>query len=118
MLGLPPSVRIFVATEPADMRKGVDSLMPLVRRLGGDPFSGHLFVFLSGRKDRAKILVWDRGGFVLWYKRLERGRFGLPKLEPGARVLAIDAGQLAMLLDGVDFSRIERPKRWEPKRAA
>ena len=64
MLGLPSSVRIYLATEPTDMRKGIDSLAALVRRWGGNPFSGHLFVFMSRRRDRARILTWDRGGYV------------------------------------------------------
>jgi transposase len=61
-----------------------------------------------------KILVWDRGGFVLYYKRLERGRFRLPEIAPGADEVLIDATQLAMLLDGIDVKRVQQPKRWEP----
>ena len=118
MMGLPSSVRIYLSTEPGDMRKGIDSLVALVRRAGGDPFSGHLFVFISRRKDRAKILAWQRGGFVLWYKRLERGRFAMPRLSSVGSTAEIDPGQLSMLLDGVDFSRVRRSRRWEPRRAA
>jgi len=79
MLSLPPSVRLFVATQPIDGRKGADSLMVLVRdvfRL--DPLSGHLFVFFTKRCDRIRIVYWDRNGFALWTKRLERGRFRPP----------------------------------------
>lgn len=115
MLTLPESVRIYLATTPTDMRKGFDGLSALVENeLGGDVYSGHLFVFISRRGDRVKILTWDRGGFVLWYKRLERGRFRIPTLEPGQKRVTLDAGQLAMLLEGVDYSRIQRPKRWQP----
>ena len=79
MLSLPPSVRIYLATAPADMRKGHDGLSALVKQeLGQDVFSGHLFVFVSRKGNRIKILTWDHGGFVLYYKRLERGRFRLP----------------------------------------
>ena len=76
MLNLPSSVKIFVATGPVDLRKGFDSLAVLTRRvLREDPHSGHLFVFINRRCDRAKILVWDHSGFWLLFKRLERGRF-------------------------------------------
>ena len=61
-----------------------------------------------------KILTWDRGGFVLYYKRLERGRFRWPALEAGAQHVTLDAGQLAMLLDGVDLARVRRSRVWEP----
>ena len=79
MLSLPSALRIFLATEPADMRKGFDGLSLLVReRIAQDPLSGHLFVFRNKRRDRIKILYWDKDGFALWYKRLERGRFPSP----------------------------------------
>lgn len=119
MIGLPSSVRIFLWTEPVDLRKGFDSLAGLVRLRGEDPFSGHLYVFVSRRKDRVKILTWDRGGFVLWYKRLERGCFPVPgRHGDDAATLQLDTGQLALLLDGVDYREVRRPARWEPRRAA
>ena len=76
MLSLPPSVRIFVATQPVDGRKGVDSLTAIVRSaLSQDPLNGHLYVFFSRRCDRVRVVYWDRNGFAMWTKRLERGRF-------------------------------------------
>ena len=76
MLSLPPSVRLFVATQPVDGRKGPDSLMTLVRDvLRHDPFSGHLFIFFSMRCDRVRVVYWDRDGIAMWTKRLEKGRF-------------------------------------------
>ena len=79
MVLLPTSVRILLATEPVDMRKSIDGLMALVRSAWGeDVYSGHLFVFASRKGDRLKILTYSRGGFVLFYKRLERGHFRLP----------------------------------------
>lgn len=116
MIGLPSSVRIFVAIEPADMRRGFDGLAHQVRVLGHSEYSGHLYVFISRRKDRCKILWWERGGLVLWAKRLEKGRFSLPYDAPCGGVVGVDPTQLAMLLDGIDLSRIERPARWEPVR--
>lgn len=115
MLTLPPSVQIYLATEPVDLRRGHDGLVALVRnqwRL--DPFAGHLFVFVGRRGNRVKILFWDRGGFVLYYKRLERGHFVLPKLRAGATTVGLDATQLGMLLDGIAFEGVRRPARWSP----
>lgn len=116
MLSLPSSVRIFVSREPADMRKGFDSLAQLVRsHLGGDPLSGHLFVFRSKRGDRLKVLYWDRDGLVLWYKRLEIGSFSIPALgtNVGEHGLEIRAGDFALLLEGIDLSSAKRSKRYQ-----
>lgn len=115
MLSITSAVRIFLWTEPVDMRKGFDGLQALVRKVDLDVFSGHLFVFVSRRADRAKILTWERGGFVLWYKRLSKGTFGVRRKGETQRVELLDPGQLAMLLDGVDYKRVRRSKRWEPK---
>lgn len=115
MLSLPSAVKIFVWTEPIDMRKGFDGLQALVRAADMDVFAGHLFVFVSRRADRAKILYWERGGFVLWYKRLAKGTFRVSRDDGASRVEPLDPGQLAMLLDGVDYKKVRRSRRWEPK---
>jgi transposase len=115
LLTLPPSVRIYLATEPVDMRKGFDGLMAIVRNLWSrDPFTGHLYVFISRRRDRAKVLWWDDGGFVLYYKRLEAGRYKMPTVGPGEQTVRLEASQLAMLLSGIDLSRVRKPRRWLP----
>lgn len=115
MLTLPPSVRVYVASCFVDMRQGHDGLMAIVKNNWSlDPYSGHIFVFVGRRQDRAKLLYWDRGGFVLFYKRLERGRFRLPTIQQGATQVEIDGAQLAMLLEGIDLARVPRPKRWTP----
>ena len=107
MLSLPHTVRIFLARDPVDFRKAFDGLCAIVRdEFGDDPFSGALFVFFNRARDRAKILLWDRNGFVLYYKRLERGRFErfvFP--DPSVRRLGIDRAQLSMLLEGIDLRR-------------
>ncbi len=119
MLRLSPAVRIFVATEPVDMRKAHNGLLAIVKNQWAlDPYSGHLFVFLGKRLDRAKILYFDHGGFVLWYKRLEHGRFKLPRANLGQERISFDSSQLSMLLDGIDFSKVKRPKHWRPKRTS
>lgn len=115
MLGLPPSVRIYFAAELVDMRKGVDGLRALVERaLKKDPCSGHLFVFVGKSKDKVKILFWDRNGFVLYLKRLERGRFQLPLVDAHTKHVAMEPTQLAMLLDGIDLNA-RRLARWNPE---
>jgi len=83
-----------------------------------DLFAGHLFVFLGRRRDRCKILFWDRGGLVLYYKRLEKGRFQMPRVTADGRAVELDATALAMLLDGIDVRYVRRPEPWQPKKAA
>jgi transposase len=120
VLSLPPSVRIFVATQPVDGRKGIDSLAAIVRsQLGLDPLSGHLYVFFSRRCDRVRIIYWDRSGFAMWTKRLERGRFHT-KTSPGGPLSAstIEAAELALILEGIDLADARRRPRWEPGKAA
>jgi len=108
MLSLPPSVRVFVCTAPTDMRKSFDGLCALVETvLKQDPFSGHLFVFLGRRRDKVKILYWDRSGFFLLYKRLEEGTFAMPeRAEVGPR-------ELLLLLEGIEASQVRQRRRYE-----
>ena len=115
MLPFPRSVRIFIGSTPIDMRKSIDGLTAIVQEeLGQDAYSGYLFVFVSRRRDRVKIMKWDKGGFVLVYKRLERGQFKLPHMDASSMTVEIDSTQLTMLLDGIDFGRVRRPERWSP----
>lgn len=116
MLSLPPSVRVFVATQPVDGRKGADSLMAMVRDLlGHDPLSGHLYVFFSRRCDRVRIVYWDRTGIAMWTKRLERGRFR-PAFTADGRLAAsaIESAELALVLEGIDLAGARRRPRWQP----
>lgn len=115
MLTLPRSVRVYLASQPMDMRCGHDGLMAVVKNVWAmDPYGGHLFAFIGMRRDRMKLLYFDRGGFVLVYKRLERGCFQWPKVAKTAQSIEIDGTALAMLLDGIDLSRVQRPRSWEP----
>jgi transposase len=125
MIGLPSlhrldgeaGTRIWLASENTDMRKGFDRLAEQVQTvIGENPLSGHLFVFRSRRGDRMKILVWDRDGYVLWYKRLETGVFKLPRPQAGARSVELRASELAMILDGIDMSKLKRVSRYERTR--
>jgi len=110
------NARIWLAAEATDMRCGFDRLAERVKTvIGEDPLGGRLFVFRSRRGDRLKILVWDRDGFVLWYKRLEAGLFKLPRVEAGAHSVELRPSELAMVLDGIDMSRLKRVARYERK---
>ena len=101
MLSLPASVRVFVSPERVDFRKGIDGLYAVVRdHFREDALSGHLYLFFNKRRDRLKILVWDRDGFWLFMKRLERGAF--ERVEGADDRIEIDRARLAMLLDGID----------------
>lgn len=118
MLSLPPSVRLFVATQAVDGRKGADSLMVLVRDvLQHDPLSGHLFIFFSKRRDRVRIVYWDRNGFAMWTKRLETGRF-CPAFSADGKlsVTSMEAAELALIIEGIDLAGARRRARWEPRK--
>ena len=118
MLLLPRAVRVYVATEPVNLRKSFDGLTNEVREvLRGDPLCGHVFVFLNRRKTMVKLLVWTRGGFTIVHKRLERGTFTFPRqVTSEATSVEIDVHELGMLLEGIDARRVRVSKRWEPAR--
>lgn len=112
MLMLPPSVRIFIAAQPADLRRSFDGLAALTREvIRQDVMSGHLFVFANRNADRVKILFWERSGFALYYKRLEKGTFHLPPSD--AASVEVDAAELALLLEGIDLAGAKRQKRYK-----
>jgi transposase len=114
MFMLPASVRIYVAAEAVDLRRGFDGLSATTRTvIGADPLSGHVFCFLNRRKNRIKLLVWDRTGYVLLYKRLERGTFHVPTTpRMGERHVELDAGELGLMLEGLDLRSARRRPRW------
>jgi transposase len=111
------STRIWLATQPADMRCGFDRLAELARVVTNqNPMDGHLFLFRSRGGDRLKILLWEKDGFVLWYKRLEEGVFKLPRIEPEQKSVELRASELAMMLDGIDLKSVKRVKRYQRKK--
>jgi transposase len=115
VIGLPASCKIYIASEPTDMRRSFDRLAAMVEEtLHHDPFSGHLFLFKSRAGDRVKILYWERGGFTIWYRRLEEGTFHFP--ERAGDCYEIDSSELAILLEGIDLRGARRRSRWEPVR--
>jgi transposase len=110
---MPTPTRILVATQPVDFRLSIDGLAALVElQLKDNPLSGTMFVFLNKRRRGLKLLVWDHGGFVLLYKKLERGRFRLPASEHDR--LSISAAELLAILEGIDLAGAERLPRWNP----
>ncbi len=116
MLSLPPSVQIYIARGPVDMRKSFDGLENAVRCvLRKDPMTGHLFVFTNKRRDRIKILMWDRHGWSILYKRLECGTFKLPEAGADDQKIEVEAAELALMLEGIDLAKAERRRRWTPE---
>ncbi len=109
----PPGVKVFLATAPASLANSIDGLAAEVeRRFGEDAMGGHVYAFLNRAGTGAKLIYWSNGGFVLVYKRLERGRFRWPATG-GSRV-AMTHAELAALLDGIDLSRARRVPLWNP----
>jgi transposase len=114
MLSFPPTVQVHVAHEPVDMRKSYDGLSGCVEQiLHEDPLSGHLFVFFNRRRNQVKILVWDRTGYCIYCKRLELGRFTLPKDST-----VTDFARLLLILEGIDLTEARQRKRFSLKKVA
>ena len=109
---LSPAVKIFLCAQATDMRRSFDKLAEMTRSvLAQDPCSGHLFVFFNRPRDRVKILFWDRSGFCLYYKRLERGAFRLPKIDGGSAQL--NAAELTLILEGIELAGSTRLPRFQ-----
>lgn len=120
MLSIPRTTRVFLATEPTDMRKGFDGLFALVENvIREDPFSGHLFVFRNRRRDRLKVLWWDTDGLAIFYKRLERGNYQFPtdsvvtKSGTTSSRCEIRSDELSLLLAGIDLGSVKRRRRYQ-----
>jgi len=113
---VPRAVRVYFATQPANLRRSFEGLSNEVREvLRHDPLAGHVFVFLNRRRNQVKLLVYTRGGFTIVHKRLERGRFTFPaRVAEGIASVEIDVHELAMLLEGIDVRRVRTSERWEP----
>jgi transposase len=110
VLTIAPPTQIYLAAGPTDLRKAFDTLAAVVRNeLVLDPLTGALFVFCNKRRNRVKILYWDRGGFWLLAKRLERGTFAWPRI--AGPYLEMGAEQLTLLLGGIDVTEFRR-RRW------
>ena len=115
MLGLPHGTKIYFCSQAVDFRKGFNGLSGIIESVFEmNVLDGHLFLFVNRRGDRIKALWWEPGGLILWYKRLERGTFEMPRAAEGQSHVTIDATQLAMLIGGVPLaSASKRRKRME-----
>lgn len=114
MLVPPGPVRVLMAVKPVDFRKGVTGLAALVKEhLKADPFSGTIYCFRSKSADRVKLVFWDGTGLCLFSKRLENGKFLWPRIEDG--VMRLSAGQLAALVEGLDWKRMHAPRTPRPE---
>lgn len=110
MIGLTDHHRYYLYQGVADMRKGFDGLSGLVRhQMGRNPIDGSVYLFINRRRDKLKMLVWETGGFMLYYKRLERGTFELPKGDQ----IRINWETLVLMIGGIKLEKIERKKRYE-----
>ena len=114
MLSLGSNTRIYLANAPTDLRKSFNGLSALVEgSFGMDAMSGDLFIFLNRRATQVRILFWDRDGYCVLMKRLEEGTFRRVKTAEGPDTIEIDAGELAMLLEGIDAQGVRRRKRYK-----
>jgi len=119
MLGFTAAQRYYLSRQAADMRKSYDGLSGLVRQgLGRDPLSGEVFIFLNRRRTQMKLLVWDRSGFVVWGKRLERGTFELPRSSEAGASVVLSWEELVFILEGVKLGSVQRRKRYSRQKAA
>ncbi len=116
MLSPGPTTRIFVALDPVDMRGSFDALAGHVRRLHREPLDGHLYLFVNRRRRLLKALWFDRTGWAIYSKRLERGTFELPLPTGEGRQVQIDPAQLAMILEGIDLRARRRLRYRRPPR--
>jgi transposase len=115
MINISHRVRVFLHTPPTDLRKGFDALSGLViSAFAQDPTSGHLFLFVNRRRDRLKILYWDRDGLAIWYKRLETpGTFQLPAVAHDTVSVEMTPTQLTLILSGIDLRTARQRKRYQ-----
>ena len=118
MLSFPPAVRIFVARSATDMRKSFDSLCALAKDvLCQDPFSGHVFVFVGRRRDRVKLLIWDRSGFWLFTKRLEAGTFAALRAPTETACVELSSRELLLMLEGIELRDVRQRRRYRRESA-
>lgn len=114
MLTLPPTVKIYVATAPVDLRKSFDGLSLAAQHvLQLDPLSGHFFCFFNRRGNQVRVLFWDTTGWCIFAKRLARGTFRIAHLARGdARHVVVDSAELSLILEGIDLAESKRRKRY------
>lgn len=119
MFAITSSNRFFLYSQPTDMRKSFNGLCGLVRSaMGQDPASGDVFIFIGTRKDAIKLLHWESGGFVLYYKRLEQGTFDLPQSGPEGTSKPVSWASLVLLVEGIRVEEYRQKPRFQPRQEA
>ncbi len=114
MFSLNESHRYYLSVCSTDMRKGFDALCGVVRsQMGRDPLSGEVFIFLNRSRTTIKLLHWERGGFVLYHKRLERGCFSLPVFDKNSRSYVLRWADLVLMVEGISLEKVRYQKRFE-----
>lgn len=115
MLSVSAPTKIFLYNDVADLRRGYDGLASMVQdAMGKDPLSGSLFIFLNRRRNRIKLLYWDRDGYAIWMKRLEVGSFETPLTsDTESPHVQITASQLSLILDGIELASVRRRRRFQ-----
>jgi len=117
MFTFPETVEVYIAVGPTDMRKSFDGLSRATEEIiGKDPLSGHLFVFFNRPRNRVKVLFWDRSGFCLYYKRLERGTFHFPQyVSADTKALKVAVSDFSLILEGIELYGAVRKERYKLK---
>ena len=114
MIGLTQQHRYYLHTAATDLRKGFDGLSGLVGSvMGCNPVDGSVYIFINRKRDRMKMLVWERTGFMLYYKRLERGTFELPKSKGTGSKLQLRWETLVLMIQGISLQKIRYRKRYK-----
>lgn len=114
MIGLTQQHKYHLCTHPTDMRKGFNGLSGLVKdKLSSNPMSGEVYIFINRRRDKMKLLVWEQGGFMLYYKRLEQGTFEIPEYTNTSGHLSIEWQTLVLMISGIKLGQIVRKKRYQ-----
>ena len=115
MFALSSENRFHLYNQPTDMRKSFDGLSGLVQnKLGRNPGSGEVFIFVNKRRDKIKLLHWRGAGFILYYKRLEKGTFELPRYDSSVGSISLDYAKLVMIIDGLGIENVQKRKRYQP----
>jgi len=115
MFALSSENRFHLYSQPTDMRKSFDGLSGLVQNiLGRNPSGGDVFIFINKRRDKIKLLHWQGAGFILYYKRLEKGTFELPRYDSSCGSIVLDYAKLVMIIDGLSIKNIQKRKRYQP----
>jgi len=118
LFGLSGNARLFLYCLSADMRKGFDGLSGLViNKLGQNPLSGDIFIFVNRTRTLVKILVWDQTGFSIWHKRLEQGTFEMPEVEKSQTSIEITRQKLMLILEGISLKNVQTRKRFSLKKS-